>query len=1018
MSYRILPVWFSAAVGVGLLQVGVAVAEVADAFPQPFDTEKATDVRMTAEEAAAGIVLPPGFRAEVFAAEPDVRQPIAMTTDARGRLWVAENYTYAERPLRWESRLRDRIVIFEDRNGDGRAEAGKVFWDEGRQLTSVEVGFGGVWALCPPQLLFIPDRNGDDVPDGPPEVVLDGFAEGAAIGHNIANGLKWGPDGWLYGRQGILNTSAVGVPGAAPAQRVSFNCALWRYHPTRRVVEVVSHGGTNPWGLDWDQHGQMFYTNTVIGHLWHVIPGAYYRRMFGTHLNPHVYEVIEQAADHYHWNVGAEKWSDVKKGPLSALTDQKGGGHVHVGCLIYQGGTWPARYHNALLTCNLQGRRVNVDTLHREGAGYTGRHAPDLLRVPDLWFRGTELIAGPDGNVYIADWSDAGECHDNDGVHRSSGRIYKISYGSAAAGSPATDLSAHSSLELAALVSHANDWHPRAARRLLQERAAAGEDLREVRARLERILFSDAAVVIRLRALWCWSAAGGGAPDALLRLLEDPSEHVRVWALRLLTERAGGPDSGLAGRLAELAATDASGLVRAFLAAALQRLPPQQRWPLARALAARAEDHGDRQQPLMIWYGVESAVLGAPEQAIELALRSRLPLVRRHVARRLTGEIERQPEAVNRLVAALAANEATLDLRTDIFTGMVAALRGWSRAARPAGWEEMVRVLEREQVPPELRALERELSLVFGSGRAQAELLAMVRNVAEAPEARRNALESLARNPRPEFLPLFMESAKERDLFRPAVRALARYDDPAIPALLLDHYERAGVTGQPDIINTLVARPAFARVLLQRVADGRMPRHALSPYHARQIRSFGDANLTQTLGEVWGALRDTPAAKHAELARWRQRLTPAVLAAGDLAAGRRIQAERCGSCHKLHGEGGDLGPDLTGSDRHNLEYLLENILDPGAVVPADYRMAVVKLADGRVLTGTLDEQNDRLVILQTPAERLQVDRDKVLAIEHLPLSLMPEGLLQSLSEDEVRDLFAYLMSHQTPDTAR
>lgn len=1017
MSYQILPAWFSAACGASLFQAGVAVAALADGFPQPFDTEMSTDVRMTAEESADGMVLPPGFRAEVFAAEPDVRQPIAMTTDSRGRLWVAENYTYAERPQRWESRLRDRIIILEDRDGDGRAEARKVFWDEGRQLTSVELGFGGVWALCPPRLLFIPDRNGDDVPDGPPEVVLDGFAEGAVISHNIANGLKWGPDGWLYGRQGILNTSAVGVPGSAAAQRVSFNCAIWRYHPTRRVIEVVSHGGTNPWGLDWDQHGQMFYTNTVIGHLWHVIPGAYYRRMRGTHLNPHVYEVIEQTADHFHWNIGAEKWNEVRNGPLSALTDQKGGGHVHVGCLIYQGGTWPAQYHNALLTCNLQGRRVNVDTLHREGAGYKGRHAPDLLRVPDLWFRGTELIAGPDGNVYISDWSDAGECHDNDGVHRSSGRIYKISYGAPAA-APPVDLTAKSSLELAALVSHANAWHPRAARQLLQERAAAGENLREVRARLERILFSDAAVVTRLRALWCWHAAGGEAPAALHRLLEDPSEHVRVWSLRLLTEREGGPDSRLAGRFAELAATDASGLVRAYLAAAMQRLMPEDRWPLARALAARAEDRGDRQQPLMIWYGVEPAVLGAPGQAIELALGSRLPLVRRLVTRRLTAEIGRQPEAVNRLVAALAAKDTTLDVRMDILAGMAVALRGWSRAERPDDWEEMVAVLERERAPPALRALERELSLVFGSGRAEAELLAMVRNGAETPAARRNALESLARNPRPELLQLFMESAKERDLFQPAVRALARYDDPAIPGLLLNHYERAGVAGQSDIINTLVARPEFARVLLRRMADGRLPRHALSPYQARQIRSFGDADLTRTLGEVWGALRDTPAVKQAELARWRQRLTPAVLAAGDLAAGRRIHAERCGSCHKLHGEGGDVGPDLTGSDRHNLEYLLENILDPGAVVPSDYRMAVIKLADGRVLTGTLAEQTDRLVIVQTPAERLQVDRDKVLSIEQLPLSLMPEGLLQSLSDDEVRDLFAYLMSHQMPDTMR
>ena len=279
-----------------------------------------------------------------------------------------------------------------------------------------------MWALCAPELLFIPDANRDDVPDGKPVVVLDGW-DASAVRHNIVNGLKWGPDGWLYGRHGILATSLVGKPGASASQRVPINCGIWRYHPTREVFEAVAHGTTNAWGFDYDDHGEMFFINTVIGHLWHVVPGAHYRRMYGTDFNPHLYQLIEQTADHFHWDTG-ETWSDIRKG-VSPTTDKAGGGHAHSGLMIYLGGNWPDRYRNTVFTVNLHGRRLNNDRLERFEAGYVGKHEPDLLQSDDPWFRGIDLIYGPDGGVYIADWTDVGECHENDGVHRTSGRIYQ-----------------------------------------------------------------------------------------------------------------------------------------------------------------------------------------------------------------------------------------------------------------------------------------------------------------------------------------------------------------------------------------------------------------------------------------------------------------------------------------------------------------------------------------------------------------------------------------------------------------
>jgi len=247
---------------------------------------------MTAAQAAASFQLPEGFVATVVAAEPEVRQPVAMAFDFRGRLWVAENYTYAENGVYFATNLMDRVLILEDRDGDGRAETRKVFWDQAQILTSVEPTVDGVYVLCPPRLLFLPDRNRDDVPDGEPEVILDGFNTTTGNRHTFANGLKSGPDGWLWGRIGISSGARIGLPGQADADRVEMRGGIWRYHPVRRVFEAVSHGTTNPWGLDWNAEGEPFFINTVIGHLWHAIPGAHYQRMHGDDVMSRAYALM------------------------------------------------------------------------------------------------------------------------------------------------------------------------------------------------------------------------------------------------------------------------------------------------------------------------------------------------------------------------------------------------------------------------------------------------------------------------------------------------------------------------------------------------------------------------------------------------------------------------------------------------------------------------------------------------------------------------------------------------------
>jgi putative membrane-bound dehydrogenase-like protein len=979
-----------------------------DSFPAIYNTGSPDDKPPPADEALAKISVPEGFEVSLFAAEPDVQQPIAIATDERGRLWVAENYTYAENAVNFAENLRDRIVVLEDADGDGRFDERTVFWDQAHKLTSVEVGFGGIWALCAPHLLFIPDADRDDVPDGEPIIVLDGW-DASAVRHNIVNGLKWGPDGWLYGRHGIMATSLVGAPGASASQRVALNCCIWRYHPTRKVFEVVAQGTTNAWGFDYDEHGEMFFINTVIGHLWHVVPGAHYQRMYGTDFDPHLYQLIGQVADHFHWDTG-ENWSDIRKG-VSATTDEAGGGHAHSGLLIYQGKNWPEKYRNTLFTVNLHGRRLNNDRLERQGAGYVAKHAPDFLRSGDTWFRGIDLIAGADGGVFIADWSDTGECHENDGVHRTSGRIFKVTYGKPR---PAVgfDMATATDNDLVRAQAQPNDWIVRQARRILQERAAGGRDLAGAKNLLLELLSGNYPITAKLRGLWCLYSIGAVDDAWLTGLLGHFDEHVRAWAVRLLVDR-GEPSAAVVKELQKLAASEDSGLVLVYLASAMQQMRYDDRWPIAEALVARDQFAQDRELPLMIWYGIEPAIVHNPEWAVRLATdgaKNRIPLVRQLAARRLTAEIERLPAVANALVKGmLECSDSAIE--HDVLTGMTEALRGWRKAPAPEGWPRAIEKLT-ARGEGALSPMVRELSVVFGDGRALDEVRQIAADGNAEPEARRSALRMLIAARAGDLPEMLKKLLGDKILAHEALRGLAACDDLGIPRAILDQYPRLDPEARSIAVNTLVSRPAYAKALLDAVASGAVGRQDLSAFHARQIRSFGDERLTAKLTEVWGETRASDAEKRKLIEQGKERLSSERLATADLPAGRALFNKSCANCHVLYGHGKTVGPDLTGSNRRNLDYLLENILDPSASVAADFRMSVAVLESGRVITGLVIEKAEKTLTFETQNERVVVDRSEIEEMHGTSASLMPDGLLQNLSETEVRDLFAYLMSSE------
>jgi putative membrane-bound dehydrogenase-like protein len=989
----------------------VALAQSQD-FPKITNTRDPKLQPPTPEETVKLITVPPGFHVSLFAGEPDVQQPISICTDDRGRVWVAECYTY--NGSGFDAKFRDRVLILEDSKNTGHFDKRTVFWDHGRNLSSVAVGFGGVWVLCAPNLLFIPNKGEGDKP-GEPEVILDGWSTKAA--HNIVNGLAWGPDGWLYGRNGIIDTSFVGKPGTPQSERVPMNVGIWRYHPTRKVFEPVCHGTTNPWGLDWDDFGQAFFSNNVIGHLWHAIPGAHYKRMYGEDLDRHVYELIDQHADHYHWDTG-KSWTDSRDG--KGKNDVLGGGHSHCGGMIYLGDNWPDDYRNTMFMCNTHGRRVNNDRLVRQGSGYSGLHNPDFLKVGTPWFRGVSLMTGPDGGVYLSDWCDLGECHDHDGIHRTSGRIYKVTYRDVKAPT-IKDVSKLSDTELVELQLHKNDWYVRAARRVLQERYGLGhgretvpqrgpdhEGRQAVHAALRRIYDGNPDVTRKLRALWALYVTGGTDESWLRQQLMQSSEHLRAWAIKLLVDEQA-PGAETVKVFVQRAREDKSSFVRLHLASALQRLPVEQRVDLAAALLAHGEDEGDHNLPFMLWYGIEPLVPTMPAQAIELAKESKIGTVRRVIARRLTEEIDKKPAPVESLVKLLGGSDSA-DFQLDILTGMAESLRGRQKAPVPARWTAVAKALG-ESKSEQVRTRSRELGVVFGDGRAIDELRKIAADGKADPDARRNALGILVANHPPDLLPLLKQLAGDRATAALAMRGLAAYDDPGTPALILKNWQNLRPEEHADAVNTLASRPAYAKALLQAVAAGKIDRTDLTAFHARQIHNFNDEKLNEQLAKIWGEIRSTPKEKQEQITRYKKVLTPEALKSADASRGRLVFQNTCSTCHVLYGQGKSIGPDLTGSNRDNLDYLLENIVDPSAVVAADYKMSIVTLKSGRVLTGIVTNPTERTLAVQTQTERIKLDRDEVDTVQPTPQSLMPDGLLTALSDAQVRDLFSYLMGH-------
>jgi putative membrane-bound dehydrogenase-like protein len=943
------------------------------------------------EAAARAMTVPPGFQVRLFAGEPDVVQPIAMAIDDRGRLWVAEAYSYPVRVP--EKDAKDRILIFEDTNNDGHFDTRKVFAEHLNLVSGIEVGFGGVWVGAAPQFLFIPDRDGDDKPDSAPQVVLDGW--GYQDSHETLNTFTWGPDGWLYGCHGVFTHSRVGKPGTPDRDRIPLNAAVWRYHPTRHTFEVFASGTSNPWGIAFDTHGQLLITSCVIPHLYHLAQGGRYERQAGQHFNPFTYDDIKTIADHRHY-MGANPHAG------NGRSASAGGGHAHAGAMIYLEQSWPPVYRGSLFMNNIHGARLNRDTLNPDGSGFVGSHAPDFLLANDVWSQIVHIEPGPDGSAFLIDWYDKNQCHHHDvNAHdRTNGRIFKVIYGTPAG--PVRDLAKLDSAELVRLQRSTAEWPARHSRRILQERGPSAS----VDRMLEDLAKADLTPLVQLRVFWTRHAVSGVTQGpALEQALGAADPYVRAWAIQLSTERATPAESILLA-FAELARTDPSPVVRLYLASALQRLPVEMRWAIAEGLLAHSEDAADPNLPLMDWYGIEPLAAADARRAIRLASQAKIPRISEFMARRV-GAIG-TAESLAILVEELSRPEVSAS-RLSILAGIRDALRGRRQVSMPAPWPSAFAALSADS-NPSVRSQAIRLSMTFGDSAARDALRRLIADPHADARLRGESLSALVEARVPGLAPSLLELIRDPALSGVAIRALSTYDDPSIAPKLISAYASLAPSLRRDALNTMAARRDTARSMFAAVEAGKLPRGDLTADLIRQVRNLKDPVTEEQISRLWGRIAETSGDRARLIASFKTLLTSPAPRSPDLSLGRAVFTKTCQQCHALFGIGGKVGPELTGSNRADLDYLLSNVLDPSALIGKDYLANIVATGDGRVLTGIIRAEDRDTVTLVTANETVILPKSEIADRRQSEQSMMPEDLLKPLSEHEVRSLVAYLAS--------
>ncbi|MEB2781479.1 PVC-type heme-binding CxxCH protein [Algoriphagus sp. C2-6-M1] len=946
---------------------------------------------LTAEEAVDAMTIKSGYKVNVWASEPMMTQPMAFCWDDRGRLWIAENKDYESRGDGFSNSGDSRILILEDTDGDGEADSQKVFMEGLAFPAALAVGFDGVFIGAPPNLIFVPDKNGDDKADMDNiEILLTGW--GIRDRHETLNSLHWGPDGWLYGLQGFATPSKIRKPtGDAKlyyhkdqfpedlleAEGVDINGGVWRYHPIKERFEVVAHGFSNPWGIDYDAKGQLFMSACVIPHLWHVVPGGIYHRQGGQHFNPYVYEDIKTIANHSHRS-------------------------AHGGARIYQSDAFPKEEQGRIFMANIHEHGVLSDILIPKGSGFEGEHGDEFMMANNAQWVGFSMEIGPDGGLYALDWHDADICG-KEVLNEETGRIFRIMPENSLAQNFAgrySDLNKMTDAQLVALQTNPSDWHSRRARGILHKRAVNKTLQPGTNDALKTIFVNDNNPDWRLRAMWTIHQIGGFSEKELVASLSDKDPYIRAWSIQLLCEDMK-PSTEALTKFRTMADSDPSPVVRLYLTAALQRIPTSEKWDIAESLIQHTEDEKDHNLPKMLWYGIEPLFAEYPDKFLELAPNSQLTFVTQNIARRAVDG--NQPDKLVTLIGKGGQNTELL------MAGMLSGMEGRTDLKTPANWKSVAETLQKSGGKKQELAL--EISGLFGDTEATQRAFATLQDKNSPIDQRRKALQILTAQQQkalPAEIPALLQ---EPTLRKDAIRAIAAFDNEDLGKILLENYPNFSPEEKLEAMQTLSSRARYGNMLTQELKKQTIAKSEVPASVARQLlRVVGSGFI-----EVWGPIESVPS-NQAAYDKYREMITPTALGSANIKSGKTVFAKSCGSCHKMYGEGGIIGPDLTGSNRTDPEYILMNVLEPSAEIQDDYKMVVINTRDGRTYSGNIIGENERQITMRIVGQdQLIINKSAILSREVTEVSMMPSGLFENLTQTEIIDLVEYLKTNKRID---
>jgi len=991
----------------------IAIAVLVAAFTVPCHSgaqsskdSKAAPPKLTPSESAKSFKVADDLRFDQILAEPTVKQPLSLSFDERGRLWVVQYVQYPHpaglkvmsRDIFWrvvydkvppppphgvgsEYRGRDIISIHEDTQGTGVFDKHTVFLDGMNIVTSVARGRGGLWVLNPPYLLFYPMKDGIDAPAGDPIVHLQGF--GLEDTHSCASSLRWGPDGWLYGAHGSTVSAQVTRPGVKEKPIQMIGQHMWRYHPEKKRFEIYAEGGGNAFGVEIDAQGRVYSGhNGGDTRGFHYVQGASYRKGFEKH------------------GVLANPFSF---GYFEAMKANKSQRFSHTWVLNEADGL-PAQYRGKMFAVEPLSSRVMLSEVKADRSSFETKDLGGVVTSSDTWFRPVDIKAAPDGSLFVADFYEAKIAHlgHNDGViDRDTGRIYRIAAKDAKFRKP-VDLSKKTSAELVEVLKSDNRWEREIANRLLGDRKDTS-----VLPMLTKQLFESKGQ-LALETLWALNLTGGFDVALAEKTLVHPEPQVRLWTVRLLGDDHRLGDK-IVGKLAEIARNEPSLYARSQYAASAKRFAASETLPVVQSLLTRDEDAGDIHVPLLLWWAIEVHCAKNRDKVLDMFRESSL-------WRAKIVEDTILPRLMKRF--AMAGSQKDYQTCVELFKLAPETKHG---NILLKGFEEAFKGRSSAGLPSELLAEIAKLgggSVAFGvrlgKEDAMQKALATVANV-KAPLPDRIELIEIfgeAKQPRCVDPLLALLSGKEPDAIKKTVLgSLQAYKDVKIAEAVVKLLPQ--MTGEVREVaeSLLVSRHDWSQQFIAAVHDKRIAAKSVPLPTIRKLLLHKDQRIAFLVKEIWG---DVKGATTEQMRKDIDRLATVVGSGkGDPYPGKKLYTAKCANCHTLHAHGGFVGPDLTVFKRDDVPNLLLHIINPNAEIREGYESSVVNTESGRTLTGIVMEKDARVVVLRTAeGQRIVLPKEDIESMAVTGISLMPEGLLDGMSDQDVRDLFAYLRSGQ------